>query len=234
MNSILNKILTHNKENNLEFIEETHKYYVNKKEFISVTTKIGKYFPFKVDEVSRKVAEKNWTTEDEIKENWSILTKNGSHIHKLAEKYLNKEKLSEFELEKIEHVRNFLKEHEEFEIIASEIQIFSKKYQVAGSIDLIVRNRDTNRLFTIDWKTSNKEINKNDIWEMAKRPFNTIPKNKFYQYSLQIWAYNTILKEEYGIEVWDSLIIHLKNDYKSYVKIEPITMLYEAEKLLML
>jgi len=69
---------------------------------------------------------------------------------------------------------------------------------------------------------------------MAKRPFNTIPKNKFYQYSLQIWTYNTILKEEYGIQIWDSLVIHLKNDYKSYVKIEPITMLYEAEKLLML
>jgi len=149
MNSILSKILAHNKENNLEFIEESHKYYVNKKEFISVTTKIGKYFPFKVDEISRKVAEKNWTTEDEVKETWDLLAKNGSHIHKLAEKYLNKEKLSKFELEKIEHVINFLEEHEQFEIIASEIQVFSKKYQVAGSIDLIVRDRNTNRLYTI-------------------------------------------------------------------------------------
>lgn len=234
MSSIKNRIIEHNKLNKLIFKEETHKYFVNGKEFISVTTKKQKYFPFKVNEVSRTVAERNWTTEDEVKEGWTIIAKNGSYIHELADRYCRKEKLNSEEINKIQHVKKFFGEHPEFEIVASEIQIFSSKYKVAGTIDLILRNTTNNRLYTIDWKTSSKDINKNDIWEMAKTPFKTIPNNKFYQYSLQLWAYNTILKEEYGIQVWDSLIIHLKNDFVSYVEIEPAQMIYEAEKLLMI
>lgn len=202
MNSIKQKILTHNKNNNLKFIEETHKYFIdNNLELISVTTKKQKYFPFKKEHVSREVAERNWTSEDEVLEEWNILAKNGSYIHKLAEKYCNKEQLSQDELNKIQHVIKYFKEHPEYEIIGTEIKIFSRKYQVAGTIDLIIKDNFTGRLFTIDWKTSRKEINKNDVWEMAKSPFQNLPNNKFYQYSIQIWTYNTILKEEYNIEI---------------------------------
>lgn len=231
MNEISQKIFSHNQNNNLKFVEQTHKYFINSEEYISVTTKIQKYFPFKRDEVSKIIAEKNWTTEKEVTDEWDALTKNGSAIHELIEQYLKNENLGD-KLQYINHAITFLQDHKEFEIIASEIRVFSKKYKVAGSIDLIVKDKSTNKLYTIDWKTSRKDINKSDFWEMGKKPFNKIPKNKFYQYSLQLSTYNKILKEEYGVEIWDSYIVHLKNDFKTYLKIEPMNMDYESEILL--
>ena len=58
-----------------------------------------------------------------------------------------------------------------------------------------------------------------------------IPNNKFYKYSLQLAVYMLILKEEYGIEIYDAFMVHLRND-GSYLKIEPIGMLYEGQMLL--
>ncbi len=229
MDEIKETILKHNEKYNLRFIKKTHQYFIqNNLELISVTKKKELYFPFEKDKISRELALKNFSSQEEILSNWSLLAEYGSYIHDLADKYVNNLPLTKIELNQINHIINFFKENSNFEIIASEIKIFSLKYKIAGTIDLILRDKNNNKIYTLDWKTSQKEIEKNDIWQMAKYPFKTIPNNKFYQYSLQIWVYNLILKEEYGIEVYDSLIIHLKNDSNSYRLIIALNMEYEG------
>ncbi len=229
---IAKKIIDHNKIHNLEFDKINHKYYVNKEECISVTTKIQKYFPFKKEKISKIVAEKTMSTQYEIEDEWNLLAKIGSLTHELIDDYI-KGKCTDKTNNFIQGALLFLRDNPDFEVIASEIQIFSHKYKTAGTIDLIVKDIKTKKIYTIDWKTSQKPISKTEYWEMGKTPFDTIPNNKFYKYSLQLWIYNLILKDEYGIDVWDSYIIHINNNIKaSYDKICPCSMIFEAEELL--
>ena len=44
-------------------------------------------------------------------------------------------------------------------------------------------------------------------------------------------AYSHILKQEYGIEVYDSLLVHLRDD-QTYRVIEPTDLLMFAEEVL--
>lgn len=223
-------ILSHNKQNKLRFLKEVHKYLIDENlELQSVTQKKSKYFPFNVKKVARQVALRNWTVEEEIIQFWNSLRDYGTKIHDLAQKVSENQNLSLEEKEKIKSVIKFFKDHPQFEVILAEIPIFSRKYKMAGTIDLIVKDTNTNNLFTIDWKTSQKQIKKNDIWHMAKAPFEELPNNKFYNYSLQLSTYNLILKEEYNIQIYDSLIVRLLED--NYEIIEPINMDCEAEEL---
>ena len=112
MDKIKNIILKKNKRLNLQFEENKHIYSIlNNIKLSSVTTKISKYFPFDAKLVSREIAEKNWTTEEEILNNWEILRQNGSYIHNLAEKYCNNKKLNSKELELISNIIKFFKEN---------------------------------------------------------------------------------------------------------------------------
>ncbi len=229
MNNILNKIIDHNSKNNLKFIEESHSYFLGEKELLSVTQKISKFFPFNAKKISRDVAERNWVTEDEILYGWEVLRHNGSYIHILAEKYCKEQELSSKEKEVIKAVIFFFDDNPEYKIIASEIKIFSSKYSIAGTIDLILEI--DGKLWIVDWKTSNKTIDKKQIFSYAKEPFSALPNNKYNIYSLQLSVYSRILKEEYGIEIWDSCFVHLKPD-GTYQVHDRIVLDYEAEELL--
>jgi CRISPR/Cas system-associated exonuclease Cas4 (RecB family) len=231
MNLVKSNILKHNLENGFRFIEDEHKYYVGDQEYISVTTKLGKYFVFNKKKISREVAYRNWVTEEEVISDWDYRRDSGRYIHELANKYLENKDLKTDELNLILHVIDFIKEHPEFEIVASELGIFSKKYAIAGTIDLILKDKHTNKLYTLDWKTSRKSIAKNEYFTMARDPFTYLPNSKLYLYSMQLWAYNLILAEEYGIEIWDSIIVHLQDNSK-YIKIVSRDLRTEAKHFL--
>jgi hypothetical protein len=221
-------ITAHNKINRLVFDAKRHKYYVKGEEYESVTQRINRFFVFDAQKTLRIIAEKNWVLEEDVMNHWNHLRDRGSMIHELAENYCRGLVLNEEEREIVKHVIAFL-EDSDYEIIATEKKIFSKKYKIAGTIDLILKTGD--RIYLLDWKTSKKEIKSNSYFQMAKPPFNEIPNNKFHVYSLQLATYIEILKEEYNVDVWDSLIVHLKDD-GSYLLVEPLTMLEEAKILL--
>ncbi|MCB9362148.1 PD-(D/E)XK nuclease family protein [Candidatus Woesearchaeota archaeon] len=232
MDGVKASIESHNRKNKLRFDPESHTYAIKNNQVLpSVTERISSYFPFDLSRASRMVAEKQGVYQDEVLEYWEYLRNAGTRVHELAERYCSNQDISPQELEYIRHVRDFFKEHPEFEIIDAEVKIFSQKFLTAGTIDLIYRNRGNGRLHILDWKTSQKEITKNSHFNTGKSPFSHIPNNKFHIYSLQLAAYMHILKEEYGIEIWDSMIVHLKDD-QTYTKIEPMNLLCEAEELL--
>lgn len=226
---IKTKILNHNKDNNLVFNEEEHKYFIlENQELSSVTTYLSHFFPFNAKKVAREVAMKNWVTEGEILENWRIARDNGSYIHDLADKYCSGENLKEDELNTISNVIDFFKENSNFNILASEIKIFSKKYNLAGTIDLIVEDKNIKRIYLVDWKTSNKNIDKKQEFSKARGPFSSLPNNKFYSYSAQLSMYSLILKDEYNIDVWDFFVVHLKFD-STFKRLELIDLRYDLE-----
>ncbi len=232
MVSIRDKILNINNKSNLFFEEKKHKYFINENfELTSVTKYLSKFFPFDLNKVARDVAEREWRTEDEVLGEWEVLRDSGSKIHDIADRYCRGEELSDIELENIGGVVAFFNEYDYFEIIASEIKIFSKKYNIAGTIDLILKDKNTNRLYILDWKTSRKEINKEDCFSMAKGPFEELFNNKFYKYSAQLSFYSNILKENYNIEIWDFFFVHLRYD-GTFKKFDAINLTYDIENYL--
>ncbi|MFT4260853.1 MAG: PD-(D/E)XK nuclease family protein [Candidatus Woesearchaeota archaeon] len=209
---MINKIKTHNKKNNLSFDAKHHKYFVNGVEFKSVTKTLSKYFPFEREKIADELAKRNSVSKKEILRSWDEVKDNGSLVHDLIDGYLKNKELSSDELIKIKPAIDFLKENN-YEILASEIRVFSSKFKVAGTIDLLVKDSKGNILI-FDWKTNKKNIDKKEVFEMAKHPFSEFPNNKFYLYSMQLSFYSLILKEEYGIEVYDCFLIHLSDTFK--------------------
>jgi CRISPR/Cas system-associated exonuclease Cas4 (RecB family) len=207
---IINK---RNKESNLQFNEAEHIYTIEGSIVLeSVTTKLKKFFPFDLEAISKKVASIRGVTQDEIKAMWKKTADDGTEVHLLAEKYSLGQDLSDEELGKIKHAIAFFKKNDHLEILGCEVQLFSKKYGVAGTADLMVRNKENNKIYVLDYKTCNKEIKKDDIYHMAQGVLKDFPNNKFYNYSMQVSVYSHLLKEEYGIEVYKSMLVHLKKD----------------------
>ena len=232
MISTIEKISKHNKEFNLKFDEDNHRYTIlNDIKLDSVTTRLKDFFPFDAEKVAREVAARRGVSHKRILEDWNKIRDNGTHTHLLAEKLCNGNKLCAEDLAKVKHVIQFLEDHPHFKILGCEIIIFSKKHKLAGTVDLILLNNKNSKLYILDWKTSNKEIEKDEYWNMAKGKLKELPHNKFYQYSLQVAVYTSILKQEYDIEVYDSLLVHLKDD-QTYRVIEPTDLLMYVHEVL--
>ena len=230
--NIIKKILEHNKKCNLQFDEKNHIYTIDGDiELESVTTKLKDFFPFDAEKVAMKVADFKGIPYEMVLEDWKRIRENGTHTHLLAERLCNGNKLCAEELSKVKHVVQFLEDHPHFKILGCEVIIFSKKYKVAGTVDIMLLNKDNNKLYILDWKTSSKEIEKDQYWEMAKGVLSDIPHNKFHNYSMQISIYMMILKEEYGIEVYNGLLVHLR-DNMTYRVIEPTDLLMYVQEVL--
>lgn len=208
---MLNQIHNHNKINELKFHEDNHTYTISGGIVLtSVTTKLKKYFPFDLEAIAKKVADIRKVPKEQIISEWQETAKFGTNIHNLAEKYSKGELLTDDEKSKIRHAIQFFSENSHLEILGTEVAIFSSKYKIAGTVDLIVRNKENNQIYLLDYKTCNKDINKNEVFQMAIGPLKDFPNNKYYNYSMQVSIYSQILKEEYGIDIYDSLLIHLK------------------------
>jgi len=231
MTSPIENISKHNKKFNLKFNKKNHSYTIlDAIELDSVTTRLKDFFPFDAEKVAREVAARRGVPHELILEDWKRIRENGTHIHALAEKLCNGNKLCSEELDKVKHVVQFLEDHSHFKILGCEVTIFSKKHKLAGTVDLILLNNKNNKLYILDWKTSNNEIEKDQYWDMAKGKLKELPHNKFYQYSLQVAVYMSILKQEYGIEIHDSLLVHLR-DNQTYRVIEPTDLLMYVQEV---
>lgn len=106
---------------------------------------------------------------------------------KVAQTYLYKQ-----------HLENFMKDFffKKYDFIEAEKMIFSEKYRIAGTIDLLARNKETGKMAILDWKT-NKEIKlDNDFNQTGKGHFSHLPDCNFSHYSLQLNGYQKILLEE--------------------------------------
>jgi hypothetical protein len=91
----------------------------------------------------------------------------------------------------------------------TEWRIFSRRCNVAGSVDMVFFNTRTQAFDIYDWKRA-KEITPNGFGRYAIHPLlkdEPIPDSKLHQYSLQLAAYKYILQSEYELphpigELW--------------------------------
>ena len=88
---------------------------------------------------------------------------------------------------------------EQYEYVESEKIIFCPKIRLAGTVDLIMRNRKNGKPCIFDWKT-NKEIRQKDSYGKTGLLFlEHLPNCNYFQYALQLSVYKKILHDEgYG------------------------------------
>lgn len=194
------------------FEEKGHVYRVFDKDQnlkhkpVSVTTLIHKYQrPFDLEGLSAKKAAEEGVSQDEIKKRWAnesrTACKHGTKMHSIAERIFNgefvddstftdKEKIVFQQINTV--VGNMKNRPYDYE---SEKIVFDPGMNVAGTIDLLGRHKDTGDYILVDWKT-NKGIRMGNEWgKTFLSPIDELPDCEFSTYALQLTMYEKILKD---------------------------------------
>ena len=221
----------HTLKNNiiLSYNDDKHMYYVNDQKVESVTGICGRGLPkpnlvnwlvaTPLNEVKRLINEKLDNNDpldraglerifktakektNKIKEDAGLV---GTVVHGLIEDYLNGKEVPKQSDPKVVNCWNAFIDwwnKQEYEVVELEKKIYSKKYNYAGTLDLICKDKKGN-LVLMDIKTSN---------------FIT------FDYFLQLNAYKFAYEEETGSKVSKSFIVKLsKKDAEIEIKEIPL------------
>ena len=235
---IPNKLFT--SFNDITYHDEPHKYYVNDKQLISVTTILHKYQE-EFDEAywSKIKANEFNLSVREILRAWRFVNKKGtmkgSIIHDYTEnRFLNKifpypkqliykefgfdPILSEYEITK-RHVDKFYKDVQGKLIpIRTEMVIYDKKSLIGGMLDMLFWNVKTQEFQIWDYKT-NKEFTfktnrrlKDELYILDDSDLNI--------YSLQLGMYKYIIEKYTGIKLGKSYLVWFSHNNENYKVIE--------------
>ncbi|MBC8437168.1 PD-(D/E)XK nuclease family protein [bacterium] len=202
---------------NIKLNEEDHIYILQDDpefNFTSSTTFLHKFFdPFDkqavADSLLKNVPKYKNCTKEELFKEWEQSATIGTHVHLEVENYILTKKATTHPKSKagakwIDGVPPWL-------ALYPEKILYSTEIGIAGMIDLLIYDSDTDEYVIVDWKT-NKKISKNSYKGKmgSKKSSKDLEDCNFIKYSLQLSLYRYILEEYYGMKVKNSFIVHLK------------------------
>ncbi len=207
--------------NNISLDKENHIYKLKSNpniNFTSVTTFIDKFFEkFDAQAIAEKLSSSHPKYMDkstnEILLDWKKSADYGTKVHEEIENFiLNttpvREKMS---IHGLRWLKSFIS-NGKFAVYP-EVIIYSEELKLSGTIDLLIKNLETNKYIIMDWKTSRKIgkkafYNKKGIHPASKN----IDDTKFNHYSLQLSLYRFLLENYYEINIEGHAILHLKEN----------------------
>lgn len=221
--------------NTVVFKPEDHTYFVEDVKYSSVTNRLKKFHPiFDVDLNARRYAKKNNLEVSYVKESWEKIGKDsselGKDVHNYGEElfYMSQKKnedgtvnndrdllcfkVTENVSRKLQ-MFNFwlwLLKQKRYIPILSEAKVFSKKYKIVGTFDLLLYDTLTNTIIIVDYKT-NKDLYKNFASQVLFPPFQYLLDNPFNIYQLQLSTYQIPL-EELGFKLFNRWIVHITEE----------------------
>ena len=211
----------------IHFDPDPHHYLLDGERLPSVTTLIKGSFPeFDAVAAAERKAAREGVEAAEVLKMWEKrrdeASRFGSKIHSMAELMILKQDhaaadhLAESEREKTYLVAlraALIRIGKFYDFVECEKIVFSPELKIAGTIDLLLRNKQTGAFVVADWKT-NREIKQSAYREeVGHGVCGTLPNCNFIHYSLQLGAYRHILaNEKYvdpGVEL-GAILIHLR------------------------
>lgn len=235
----------HPRDNEIHFDEPTHIYTVqgSSKGFISVTTFLHKFFGhFDADEVITKMMRgRNWPTSkwfgmtrEAIKAAWEAngreASEAGTAMHLGIEMVMN-----DAEGEVVAEVKDtkeweyfwryWKKDQEIWEPWRTEWEVWDADLKLAGSIDMVYRNKRDGTFAVYDWKRV-KDLPQENKYQSGLGPLAHLPDTKYWQYTLQLNIYKKMLEKNYGIVISELALVVLHPNNKSYKKY-PLNILNE-------
>ncbi len=248
---IPNKLFT--SFNDVTFHDEPHKYYVDGKQLVSVTTLIHRYQEeFQEDYWSNYKASEYHISQREVLRGWGFINKKGtmkgSAIHDYAEHlfqnkvfpYPEQHIINEFGFDPVlpeylitkKHVDRFYADvHDKLIPIRTEMVLYDRESLIGGMLDILFYNVKAKEFQIWDWKT-NKKFDK----EMKSRHF----LGKLYMledsdleiYSLQLAMYKLIIEKNTGIKLGKSYIVWFSHNNENYEIIQTKNREYYAKMLI--
>jgi len=151
----------------IRFYEQPHEYKLDDgRRLISVTTYIKRFFPeFDSQTISARYALKHGLNQQDVLDAWedkrNAAAAFGTDIHGYAEALLTGSSLPVFSSPKHRAycrvvdrcVADLLNT---FELVDVEKIVFSHNDMLAGTVDIIMRDPDSETILVLDWKTSSK------------------------------------------------------------------------------
>jgi ATP-dependent exoDNAse (exonuclease V) beta subunit len=210
----------------ITFDEAGHKYQDESgKIYRSVTKIIHKLFPeFERDKIAGFVARKRGVDRSEVIAEWEATAKTacdlGNVVHRYAECFLQNiefdmQPTTDEQCQRLKVIHEFLpKLTERYEFVEAEKIIFSPDCLLAGTIDLIMKNKNTGTMCIFDWKT-NKEICKHDKYNKVGKMFlSNLDNCNYNHYALQLNTYRYMMHMEgYGdFGNCELALFHVTND----------------------
>ena len=211
------------------FSEDIHRYSTDScQKFHSASAIHHAFFPqFRGDMIAVRIAKKRDCTPEEVKAEWKAKSDEACRIGTLTHNYAEAlmvrgkpipEPTSEREVQLFKYTKNavgaLLKA---YDIEAVEKIVFSPSLKICGTLDLLLRNKETKQLHLFDWKTCAKEIvavNKFKPYECGLRPFRMLKNGNLNHYAIQLNIYKYLLINEGYYKETDMCmsLIHIQED----------------------
>jgi len=198
----------------LKFYSEGHKYLINNKEILSVSSLLYSFIE-KIDwsKKTAKTEKKLGISQAEVlklwEENKNNAAKKGSKVHHYAEHEIGF-RIPESPQE-VAILKFFLDLNQSrYKIIHKELSMYHKKYYYSGTSDLIIYDTFTDTYIIADYKT-NSNLFKNFAEQKLLYPFDELLDSPYSKYELQLSFYQ-ILLEQTGIKVSERWLIWVKED----------------------
>jgi len=234
--------------NDVTFYDEPHKYFLDNKELISVTTLIHKYQEeFQEDFWADIKGRQHDLTSNQVKRAWRFINKKGtikgSAIHDYTENlFQNKEfeyplqtimnefgfdpVLPEYETSK-KHVNEFYeKVRGKLIPIRTEFVVYDRESLIGGMLDMLFYNLKAEEFQIWDWKTNKKFIRE----EKSRHLINElcmIEDSDLEVYSLQLELYKYIIEKNTGMKLGKSYIVWFSHNNPTYEIIETKNRKYD-------
>ncbi len=214
----------------IKFDEVNHKYYnAFDVEYISVTTFLNTFKkPFDTDAHAARVAEKNNTTPEAIKNLWKTITveaqEKGKNYHKAMEDYI---KYGEVAEEYNDLIKSLNRASEGFKSKQkkAECLLWNDGARIAGTADLILENDA--EFFVMDFKTNKKFKFSNDFGEKLLEPLNFLDYCEYNIYTLQLSTYAYMMQQATGKHCKGMKILYLTtNTYNNTKYWKEIPIIY--------
>lgn len=241
----------HPRDNDIHFDEPTHVYTIkgDSKGWISCTGFLHCFFPhFDANETIRKMmASKKWPESKwygmsaaAIKAAWDAngreASEAGTAMHLGIEMVMNgaeKEVAKEVMLTKEWEYfwRYWKKDSEIWEPWRTEWEVWDDELKLAGSIDMIYRNKKDGTFAIYDWKRA-KDMKMENPFGTGYGPVNHLPDTNYWHYTLQLNVYRWLLEKHYGLKISEMALVVLHPNNKSYQKYVLNTLVDEIEGMI--
>jgi len=235
--SPLEKKNPHPLDSILGFEEVGHHYYVrgirhDELHYLSSTTFLGTFFPkFDAEKIIGYIMRsKKYSSdpeykyyrksEDEILAGWNALGNRasalGSRFHAHAEFHCNNLPVEDNSPEFSQYL-NFRNDHPHLVPFRTEMLILEETYRIVGSVDAVFQDTRSKKFFIIDWKRSKKVSSKGG--DKGYFPLSHLRSNNLRKYSIQLSLYSYILKNVYGLDMSDAMLVVCHPNQDTYQKI---------------
>lgn len=239
----------------IEFHEKQHFYTLNDYKFnCSVTQLIETYAQeFDSDSVSQMVANKRGISQQDVLNEWKKENEfscvKGSHIHLKAQSLwmgtdyeidyntiddtIDKSRLKkEYDIMSKQAI-NFYNDYKDmYDMIQDEFIVWSKEFDIAGSIDGIMYNKYTQQCCILDFK-SNKDLQfESKYHKKMKVPLHKLDDVNGQHYYIQLSIYKYLIEKYTNIKVDETFIVYFNINADNYEIIETPYLEEEVKEIL--